>query len=376
MVSIAPSLTGSLGLNGNTTGQFAFKDVLTGINAFYAKDDYVESTKRDFSASKALPPVYVYNTQSKVARVAIALFSIIIFPLFLYTLIHSAAGKYAGILPASTPALSRGSFNYAEIQRSKIDLDSDWKYKRFSIEVNGDLVDVVVTGKASTFENGKWVIDSNGNSEWYEEKLQNPIYKQFLNGTRSNGIVFNYRGVGASSGLPNRFAMKNAYQAILSFLENEIGAKQIIAKGFSIGGGVQGDALNGYTLKKDVKYVFIKIKTFSDLASAASYFIHPILGSLVRLIGWNMGSLESSKKIKAHEIIIQRARVDEPEEIDDPSLICHDGIIAKEASLAYALLKEGSCSKKNKTVIGVPSTHNQDGDYAKILLKKVEECLS
>ncbi|MFN4175136.1 MAG: hypothetical protein ACK4HV_08555, partial [Parachlamydiaceae bacterium] len=117
-------------------------------------------------------------------------------------------------------------------------------------------------------------------------------------------------------------------------------------------------------------------KTFSDLASAASYLTHPILGILVRLIGWNMGSLESSKKLKAHEIIVQRARVDEPKEIDDPSLIRHDWVIAKEAAYAYALLKEGSCSIKNKTVIGVPSTHNQDGDYAKILLKKVEECLS
>ncbi|MFN4174012.1 MAG: hypothetical protein ACK4HV_02780, partial [Parachlamydiaceae bacterium] len=204
MVSIAPSLTGSLGLNGKTTGQSSFKDVLEGNHAFYRADDYIESTKRDFSASKALPPIYVYNTQSKVARVAIALFSIIVFPLFLYTLIHAAAGKYARILPASNPALSGLPADYAEHMRNKIDLHSDWKYKRFSIEVNGDLVDGVVTGKATTFGNGKWVIDSNGNNEWYEEKLLNPNYKQFLTDTKSNGIVFNYRGVGASSGLPNR----------------------------------------------------------------------------------------------------------------------------------------------------------------------------
>lgn len=375
MSSITGSFDRSETFNNVHDHASSFANILTGENAFYKADDYLESTKRDFSVSMTMPATYVWNTQSKVIRVAKEIFAIIVFPVFIYNVVHSLVGKYAGLLPASSLSLMGLPANYADSSRLSIDLESEWKYKRLTVEVDGYQVDAVVTGRASTFGNGKWVLDSNGNGEFYEDKLKKHEYKQFLADMDSNGIVFNYPGVGASSGSPNRFAMAKAYRAILSFLENEIKAKQIVGKGFSIGGGVQGDALNGYALKESVKYVFIKIKTFSDLASAASYLTLPILGFFVKLLGWNMGSVESSKNLKAPEIIIQTASVFSTQEVNDASFISGDGVIAYEASLAKALLEDDSCPRDNKTFFGVTSDHNIPIYDTKFLIKKVKEYL-
>ena len=106
-----------------------------------------------------------------------------------------------------------------------------------------------------------------------------------------NAIVFNYPGVGASSGLPNRQAMAKTYRAMLNFLEdrtNGIGATEIIGYGHSIGGGVQGDALKTHELKKDVKYVFVKSRTFSDLSTTASLLMAKPFGFLVKILGCNI----------------------------------------------------------------------------------------
>ena len=371
------SITGSFDRSEsfNNVHENSFADSLSGDNAFYKASDYVETTKRDFSVTTTLPTTYVWNTQSKIVRIAKRIFSIIFFPILIYNVVHSLAGKVA-LLPSSTPFLMGLPEHHAELTRKKIDLESEWKYKRLTVEVDGYNIDAVVTGRASTFGNGKWVLDSNGNGEYYEGKLDGFEFKQFLTDMDSNGIVFNYPGVGASSGAPNRYAMAKAYRAILNFLENEIKAKQIVGRGYSIGGGVQGDALNDHELKEGIKYVFIKIKTFTDLATAASYVTLPILGFLVKILGWNMGSVESSKKLKAPEIIVQTASVIDHEELKDASKIIDDGVIAYAASLAKALLDDETCPKHNKTFFGVSSNHFYQIPNTKFLIKKVKEYLA
>ena len=183
----------------------------------------------------------------------------------------------------------------------------EWKVKRLTIEVDGYHIDAAIMGKAATLENGRWVLTSNGNGSFYENHFHDHNFKQILSKIDRNTILFNYPGVGCSPGLPNRQAMAKAYRAVLAFLEdqkNGIGAKEIIGYGHSIGGGIQGEALNSHTLKKDIKYVFIKGRTFSELASVASKTSW-LMGALVKLLGWNINTLESSKRLKAPEIILQ-----------------------------------------------------------------------
>ncbi len=357
----------------------SIKDILNGAKAFYNQPDYLDATKQDFAQNKPLPVNYTWNTEYKIIRIAKQILSIIIFPIGIYQLLHALTGKVA-LLPASSPSLLLGLYrDFAKDCLSDISLRDEWKYKRITVEVDGYKIDAMIVGKESTLNNGRWILDSNGNAEFYECKLsRGSDFYEILSQVNGNAIVFNYPGVGASSGLPNRQAMAKAYRAMLNLLEdqnNGIGAKEIIGYGYSIGGGVQGDALKTHELKKDVKYVFVKSRTFSDLSTIASILTIKPLGLLVKMLGWNIDSIESSKKLQAKEIIMQTADVTKHEELNDSSKIIDDGIIAADASLAKALLDDNKCLKKNKVFIGMPETHNEPFNPS-FLAKKINELLA
>ncbi|MBI3901060.1 MAG: hypothetical protein HY324_02790, partial [Chlamydiia bacterium] len=224
--------------------------------------------------------------------------------------------------------------------------------------------------------NGRWVLASNGNGEFYEDTVAyNDHFKRILTEIDGSAIVFNYPGVGASSGLPNRQAMTKAYRAMLSFLEDQdkgIGAREIIGYGHSIGGGIQGDALKVHALKENVKYVFVKSRTFSTIASVLNF---KPLECLVELLGWNIDPITSSKTLQAPEIILQTARVNQYEELQESSKIIGDGIIPANGSLAKALLDDPNCPKQNKLFIGMKERHNGQLLDPSFLAKKIKAFL-
>lgn len=320
---------------------------------------------------------YTHNTENKVRRVVKDIFSVIIFPIGLYRLIHSLAGKV--IVPASSPALMGYSSDHADRSRKAINLREEWKVKRISVKVDGYTIDATILGKACTLGNGRWVLSSNGNGEFYEDKLGDHSFKDILSKLGGNAIVFNYPGVGSSTGMPNRNAMAKAYRAMLNLLEDQekgVGAKEIIGYGHSIGGGVQGDALRSHELKQGVKYTFVKSRTFSDLSTTASHLTNRLLGFLVKVFGWNMGSVESSKKLKAPEIIIQTANVSDYTDISGQSTeIIHDGVIPPKASLAKKLLDDKQSLPGNKYFMGIPEGHNCRLNDPTHLVAKINEML-
>lgn len=340
-----------------------FSDILSGKNAFYNQPDYLASTVRDLKADKALPPIYTHNIESKIIRIVKAIFALIIFPIALYHLLHGLIGKI--VLPASSPTLMGLSKNHANESRQNIHLSPEWKLKRITVEVDGYKIDGAIMGTEATLGNGRWVLASNGNGEFYEDKLSSYAFKTMLEAKKGNAIVFNYPAVGASSGLlPSRQAMTKAYKAMLTFLEDKekgIGARQIIGYGHSIGGGVQGDALQTHPLPKVFKYIFIKSRTFSNLSSIAAHLVSiiPCVGLVVKMVGWNIDSIVSSKKLEVFEIILQTARVNKAEKLTDSSKIIHDKVIPAEVTLGKALLDDDSCPKDNKLFIGIPEYHNQ-----------------
>lgn len=330
------------------------------------------------ASSKALKkPAYTYHIENKVWRLAKDIFSIIIFPIGLYRLIHSLAG--IAIVPASLPRLMGYGPGHADQSRKNVDFEGEWKIKRVSVAVDGYLIDAAIMGKASTLGNGRWVLSSNGNGEFYEDKLQDHSFKRLLAELKGNAIVFNYPGVGSSTGIPSRKAMAKAYRAMLTFLENQengIAAKEIIGYGHSIGGGVQGDALLSHELKQGVKYVFVKSRTFSDLSTVASHLTNRLLGVLVKVLGWNMSSVESSKKLKAPEIIMQTADVSDYADISgQPQKIEHDGVIPAEASLAMKLLDDNQPFPATKYFMGIPEGHNSGLKDPIHLREKINEML-
>jgi hypothetical protein len=334
------------------------QQLLSGESAFYKQVNYKEVTREELCSSKPpSEPMYTHNTESKVARIARYIFSIFFFPLGIYKLIQFFLGKL--LVPASIFFMKWGLDKY----RAETNLDSKFKFKRIAIEVDGYTIDAAIIGQESTLENGRWMLSSNGNGEFYENQLHNHQFHYLLEQLKSNALVFNYPGVGASSRMATRNAMIKAYCALLTFLEdrkNGIGAKEIIGYGFSIGGGVQGEALRTHRLKSDIRYVFIKDRTFSDLRIAVSSMAHKSLGFLVKLLGWNMSSIASSKALEAPEIILQSANVS-PGSVKDLSrnseLIVDDGVITKEATLAKKLLADQTVLPTTKRYFGISERH-------------------
>lgn len=357
------------------------RSVLSGPSAFYAQPDYKRTTKQELASKRPLNSTsYTFETESKTARAAKKILSVIIFPIGIYRLAHSLIAKI--VLPASG---SKGATHFQKL-RENFDLNGKWKLKRLSIKVDGFVIDALIVGKSSTLNNGRWALYSNGNDEGYEEVLNfnknyvDHTFTEILTQIKGNGLIFNYPGVGANKGaMPSRSAMSKAYRAMLSFLEDQdkgIGAKEIIGYGHSIGGGVQGDALRKHQLKDGIKYVFVKSVTFSDLSSAAASITNRVLGFFIKVFGWNMGSVESSKKLKAPEIIMQTAQVKNYTDLKGhPDWVVDDGVISANASLAKKLLEDDACPKKNKFFMGRPEGHNRMLRDPSFLSKKIIEML-
>lgn len=338
----------------------SFKDLLSGPLAFYADEGYLEVTKKDFLQDKPLAFVsYAVDLEGKVCRAARRGFTVISVAGGAYEALHMCAAKYK-LLPSSNPSKKRAE--EIKNRRLNIPLDGEWKYKRITIEVNGNKIDAAIVGKPVTLNNGRWILDSNGNNSRCETKLfeDDCDLKNILAEIEANALVFNYPGVGSSEGFPGRRTMVKAYLTMLSFLKDQtigIGAKEIILYGHSIGAGVQAEALlqdsNGIR-------VCVKSRSFSDLRSVVSaktksYY----LGLFVRMLDWNIRSVESSKGLQIPEIIMQTASVESCQELTDSESILDDNVIAKESTLAKALLEDDDKrARKNKVFLAVPEKHN------------------
>ena len=364
-----------------------FKSQLSGPTAFYKRPSYIATTEREFSREALLPVTYRVTTEYKITQIAKLVFSTIIFPHMLYKFIHAGIGLI--VLPATmihsrqqVTAIRRQQINNIFHNPQYAHINKQFKYKRITIESDGRKIDAVIIGKPSTLENGRWTLRSLGNGEIYEHYLTDENFLSLLSQTESNAILFDYPNVGSSSsdGLISRKAMVNAYNAVLTFLEDDekgIGAKEIIGFGHSIGGGIQGDALRDRALKQDkgIRYLFVKSRTFSDLSTEVDNLICRPLGFLIKIFGWNISSVDSSLALKAPEIIFQTADTGHYIELQDSTQVMDDGVIPKNASLASALLDNPDCPRDSKLFIGTGESHNDPIFNVPYLAKRINRML-
>lgn len=361
------------------------QNILNSNTPFWASEDYHASSKSEFGSAKLAPVVYEVETEKRWVRIGKRVISVIIFPIGLYQLIHSLAGKL--ILPSSSSKYrfetlrmfnrgrdSKNQFKDWNVFRAALIPkagDDNWKVKRITIRVDGQAIDAVIMGKAATLNNGRWMLYSGGNGESYETTLATSKINPILSEINANAILFNYPGVAASEGMANRTSMEKTYRAMLNFLEdkkNGVGAKEIVGYGFSIGGGVQGSSLHNYKFKADVKYAFVKDRSFSTLRQTVSKILSPPLGGLTALLGWNFDSVKSSSKLSKPEIIIQAgiktlARDITNEKFEDfhpnffkretlyKMLVSSDGVIHEDATLASELLKMNKAFPAKKILV-------------------------
>ncbi len=403
------------------------QSLLSGETAFYNHPDLVE---KEMLQKSAPAPCYSYNTTSRIWQIARRILLVILLPIGISLLTYRImqwTAACCGLLPAVALAyLPKCICGDIHGMRARLapsrewTTQAGWYHKRISIEVDGQLIDCLITGKSATLQNGRWMITSTGNGESYETRWGQSYYRDFgehsmrelLKEIDCNAISFNCPGVMGSSGVPNKETITKASRAVLKFVEEGLKAEKIVWYGYSMGGAIQAAALNNHQPKEGVKYCFIKDRTFSNLADAADGVAQDFLSILplsrliaklvklgVKLLGWNFDSVSSSKTLKEHEIIIQTVRKEalltdfesdysytesgytytknDYTESVNPETIESDGMITKEASLAYALLTDPTCPKEKKHFIGIGGWHGTKlrKNFISFLGQKIHSCL-
>ena len=253
--------------------------------------------------------------------------SIILIPYGLYKLVNSLA--LALIVPAAYRTAPKLSERFVRL--------------RVPVEGVGSIEAIIM--RFSSEASSKWLLRANGNGELYEDLLR--IYDsrsryvlhptlQHMRTLSPNLVLFNYPGVGNSEGTPTPDKMQKAYRAVLSYIENELKADEIIGYGFSLGGGVQATALVDHQLKDNVKYVFTQDRSFSSLSNAATgifpSFMSPLVKRLIWGLGLEMDSAKAIQKVGPNRFIILQKGL--PAQGERKAQTLDDGVITEQAALS------------------------------------------
>jgi hypothetical protein len=368
---------------------------LYGQYPFYKNVDYQNKVEQSFSnTTSSRKANFVYDSHKKISFLAKRTFSLYNMPGYFYFLTHHLLGKYTGIFPSACPSLfgilseqeihSIRRFIPVLLQEWNESNQEDWVVKRLCIEVQGYQIDAMLIGKASMMDNRRWLLFSEGNTGRYEEHFKNKRSLEktlsILRETQANAVFFNYPGVGASQGFIDRELIRSTYRGMFSFIEDPekgLGAKEIIAYGHSMGGAVQGDALDDYPFREGVKHVFVKSRTYSSLGREVYYLKNPFLGSLVHIFDWNINPLRFTIAVKKAEIILQTVKKEKEHKEGYFDLkkrklcLIHDGMIPAEASLARAVLKLPQSKSALKTIIGHHEMHGEHFRNFKLICRHI-----
>ena len=203
---------------------------------------------------------------------------------------------------------------------------------------------------------------------------------------RSGALFFNYPGVGKSQGWPKKSLILKAYYALLKLLEdpNGLGAKDIIGYGWSLGGGVQSEALQYHSFNPSINYVFIKDRTFYSLVRTVVDVAGTSLSKIAKFSKWELNSFASSNWLSKHnipEIIVQCGFVAYESTIDKEtnshfplknlSQIRDDVIVTAKASLAKKILNSPSFPKKSQKLLITKENHTGKF-YLQPLIKTIQ----
>lgn len=346
--------------------------------SFYQDSNYFQNLCHDLEKTIVLPPVYIISGESKIARYANWLFSLICFPVGCYKTLQIIAGKVA-LLPASTPRVLGLDKEHSKKLRLIPIVNREWKYKRISLQMEHLRIDAMIYGTSDSLQSRKWCLYSNGNAQFLEQHLHGMHdFKNILKKIGFNALVFNYPGVGASEGFPTKSSMQKAYLLMLNFLEDKkhgLGAQEILCYGHSIGAGIQAESIKNHLLKNHIKYVFLKSRTFNTLSTIAAKITLKPLGMVVRLLGWEIDTVNGSRSLKKPEIILQSAFVDHIGELKESSMIKYDGLIDAPESLAKPLLDSTLGKSRSKFFFALPENHSDEIACIEHIAQKIQEFL-
>jgi hypothetical protein len=336
-----------------TTIQPPTCNALIEIKNFFESEGYRIESKKCLQTPtlKDVPNLYAHidlKEESKLCKLAKAIISLVFLPLtWIFRAIQIILGRY--ILPAQS--LSKKNIT------KDLPINIDMRVIKFSIDVHGSKVECAVVAQNANLESRRWILVSEGNGGSLQNRLDD-IFSSKLNQNMmtpnhesdalvslaedldANILLFNYPGVGLSEGFATKKKMCDAYKGALHFLEDKdrgLGATHILGYGYSIGGGVQSEALIDHEFDPNINYAFIKDRTFSNLSAVVDDLYFRPLGFMVKLFGWNFDTLKGSKALEKPEIILQSGVNDQ---------ISDDGVISKKVSLHHNIPESKNLNKK------------------------------
>lgn len=153
--------------------------------------------------------------------------------------IHKYIGKQAMFQPAINASRDKD-----ELAKKRVSLMTpDRIVKRVTVNVNGVPIDAVLIGTKETMKSKRWMSIALGNNVPYEkfctDERSAQTVQRLQDKLATNVLVFNYAGIGTSSGAPTRATLNRTYRAMMQFLEDEehgLGAREVIEYQYSMGG--------------------------------------------------------------------------------------------------------------------------------------------
>ena len=221
---------------------------------------------------------------------------------------HTLVG-YA-ILPSQLSIL----FLFADLNTKKENLKTQLGGEEIKIptENEGTTLDGLFFKGDGCEKSDRTMILFNANGIRYEE-YGNPKVDLFeLNKWQENGwnvVVFNYRGIGKSTGKVSRDGLISDGEAAIEFIKKnyQTPEKLILLHGHSIGGGIAAEVAARYP---EVNYC--SDRSFSSLSTQiASMFgdLHLMkpnkLENLLKNLGWELNAFDNLSKIKGKKIVIK-----------------------------------------------------------------------
>lgn len=271
-----------------------------------------------------------------------------------FTSFPHAAGTAVGSLATKltgNPEISqlvkffiRGREYYAEygINEMKSLESKGFIARKISLYKSGTKYDAIIITHPDMINNGNWTIHALGNGMTMESKIVNEAKFNFAN--KCNTLLVNGPSVSQSEGWPTRYQMGAGFEAGIKFLERVVNASHIIMHGFSLGGGMMGEAILNhdftYGMKKDIKYLSITDRSFSRLSTIAGVLLGQLVEPIIHLTGSEIDGVGAARKLSElgiRQILIQHA---------SPGSAGSDSEIPDKASLAYELHKDTTLTDK------------------------------
>lgn len=268
----------------------------TGLTLTYA---FAAQVLRKISGKVNPPPLTsrVWNT------------SLMLLPFATYRCVQMLVGLL--VHPISFPLTRMIVGNEFDEERPKI-ADQDFKPLRFSTRSGlGHTIDgIFLKNKKMSVQHGenplqgRCIVLSVGNGMAYEQVLNDRNLYELSKKLKANLLVYNYAGVLGSSGyFPNQDAMVASHSVMLDFLE-ELGAKEIVDFGWSIGGGVQWKS-HSEKRRDEKRYCVVSYKTFLSTRRFGEMIAGRLGAFGVPFLRWNYDSETAMEQSNLRRVVVQ-----------------------------------------------------------------------